>query len=591
MSEDYIIDYISGTEVKSSPEEVEAVQPFSIKLVEEYGYKKSQIQTRPQFRVRERPSGKDTYPVDIAVFNDDNKYEDNLSIVVECKRKTRKDGEKQLKAYMRMSSAQIGIWYNGKDHLYLQKIIGPDGRIKYKEIYTIPKRGQRLEDIGKYKVNDLIRDANLKMIFKDLRDHLAGNLTGITRDEVLAQEMINLLFCKIHDEINTPIDENVRFRVGINEDDKDVYQRIKELFNEVKEEYDDVFEKQDRIGIEIKSLIYIVGELQNYSILSASRDVLGDAFEIFIGPAIRGPEGQFFTPRNVVKMAIKMIDPDINEYIIDPACGSGGFLIIALEYVWEKIKKQAKKSNWSDSLMQKRFQDVATKYFRGIDKDRFLSKITKAYMAIIGDGKGGIFCENSLNKRTEWKNATKEKIQFGGFDVLLTNPPFGSKIPVRGYEILQQYDLAYKWKKDKDFIWTKTNTLESERPPQILFIERCLDLLKEGGRLAIVLPDGILGNVNDGYIRQFILSKAKIFAIVDLPTETFKLPNSRGTSTKTSVLFLKKLRKEEKITDYKIFIASVEKCGHDRRGKEIPEDDLPEVINKFIEFRKQYDPF
>ena len=131
MPEDYINDYISGERVKSSPEEIEAVQPFSRKLVEEYGYQKNQIQTRPQFRVRERPSGKDTYPIDIAIFEDDNKHEDNLSIIIECKRKTRKDGEKQLKIYMRMSTAQIGIWYNGKDHLYLQKTFDLDGKVKY----------------------------------------------------------------------------------------------------------------------------------------------------------------------------------------------------------------------------------------------------------------------------------------------------------------------------------------------------------------------------------------------------------------------------------------------------------------------------
>jgi len=283
-------------------------------------------------------------------------------------------------------------------------------------------------------------------------------------------------------------------------------------------------------------------------------------------------------------MAVEMLDPEIGEYIIDPACGSGGFLIIALEHVWKKLEKEAKRKGWSNELLAVKKRELASKYIAGIDKDAFLAKVTKAYMAIIGDGRGGIFCENSLLPPSEWNSKTREKIQLNKFDVLITNPPFGAKIPVKGERILSQYELGFKWKFNKETgEWERTNKLQDKQPPQILFIERCLQLLKPGGRMAIVLPDGILGNVSDGYIRKFILEKAKILAVVDMPPETFQ----PSTSTKTSLLFLQKKEEDEKTGNYPIFMAVAEKCGHDRRGKPIPEDDFPKIAKEYKKFKRE----
>jgi type I restriction enzyme M protein len=204
-------------------------------------------------------------------------------------------------------------------------------------------------------------------------------------------------------------------------------------------------------------------------------------------------------------------------------------------------------------------------------------------MAIIGDGRGGIFCENSLLPPEQWNSKTRSKIELGKFDVLLTNPPFGAKIPVKGEEILRQYELGFKWKFNKETKqWERTNKLQDAQPPQILFIERCLQLLKPGGRMAIVLPDGILGNVTDGYIRKVILNKAKILAVVDMPLETFQ----PSTSTKTSLLFLQKKKEGEEVDNYPIFMAVAEKCGHTRRGRPIPEDDFPKIAEEYKKFRE-----
>jgi type I restriction enzyme M protein len=348
----YVEDFISGKPVKSTPEELEAVQVFSRRLVQEFGYPKSVIVTRPQHRVRQRPSGarKRGYPVDIAVFSSDRKHEDDLFILVECKRETEKDGEKQLKLYLSMSSAQVGVWFNGKNHLYLLKKYRTDGTVEWLPLPTIPKWGQSLSDIGSLTRDQLTVPTNLKATFKDIRNHLAGNTTGITRDQSLAQEIMALLFCKIFDELDTGPKDLPRFRAPIDENPKAVAKRISELFKAVKLEYADVFQPQEVISLDEDSIRYVVGELQNYLITGSTRDAVGEAFEVFVGPAVRGEEGQFFTPRNVVQMMVKLIDPEPGEMLIDPACGSGGFLVVALEHIWRELEKEQKKKAWTATV-------------------------------------------------------------------------------------------------------------------------------------------------------------------------------------------------------------------------------------------------
>jgi len=589
-----IQDFISGEWINATPEEVEAVQIFARRLVEDYGYDKSQIQTHPQFRVRKRPSDeKREYPIDIAVFSSTRKIESELFLIVECKQLSKQHGIRQLKIYMDLSPAILGVWFNGKEHAYLRKVQKIEGTIDYVEISNITKRGQRVEDIGLFKRKDLKPTQNLKTLFKDIRNHLSQQAVGITRDEILAQHVMNLLFCKIYDEINTGADEIVTFRSGIDENSADVASRIKQIFGHVKDEYSDIFVESDNIDLDDDSINYVVGELQNYSIIEANRDVLGDAFEVFIGRALKGSQGQFFTPRNVIKMAVEILNPSPNEFIIDPACGSGGFLVVGLEHIWRRIKVDAKKRGFTDQWITEKQKDFVNKYVRGIDKDNFLAKVTKAYMAIIGDGRGGIFCENSLDVLKNWDMKTKEKIMFSQFDVLFTNPPFGSKISINEKDILDQFDLAHQWKK-KEYgrVWEKIDTRHDKLPPQILFIERCLDLLKPGGRMAIVLPDGVLGGSKVGYIAYYILKKAKIIALIDCPKETFQ-PH---VSTKTHIVFLQK--KEEKEinneSEYTIFMAIPENVGHDSKGRpiyrtengnKVVNDDLPKIVERYTNSR------
>ena len=592
----FVRDYITDAPVRATPEEVESVQIFAKRLVEDYGYSRGQIQTRPQFRVRKRPSDDErSYPVDIAVFGSDKKTEDQLYIVVECKKKLRKEGVAQLKLYLDMSPAELGVWFNGNEHVYLRKTHHKDGRRTYAEIPSIPRQGQRIEDIGRFRRKDLVTPSNLKAVFRDIRNHLAGHTTGITRDESLAQEIINLLFCKIYDEINTAPDDFVTVRSGVDEAAKDVRKRIVELFEDkVKPEYPDVFSAKDGISLDAESLVYVVGELQPYCVTAANRDAIGDAFEVFIGPALRGAEGQFFTPRNVVRMVVEILDPAPGELLIDPACGSGGFLIVALEHVWKRLEEEAKRKRWSDVQLDRKKRDLASKCFRGLDKDSFLAKVTKAYMAIIGDGRGGVFCEKSHVEPEQWHHSAQEVIKLGSFDVVITNPPFGAKIKITGAPVLSQYDLGHKWRKDKKAgLFERQPGLKQDSPPQILFLERCLQLLKPGGRLGIVLPESILGNPSYEYIVNYVLERTTVLGVVTMPEALFKTSGKGGTHTKVCVLFL---QKQAPKGTFQIFMADAKWCGHDSRGnptiRKLPSgekvllDEVPEVAERFRAFAK-----
>jgi type I restriction enzyme M protein len=432
----------------------------------------------------------------------------------------------------------------------------------YPDLFDLAERNKPKKII---RVVDLKPINNLKLIFREIRDYFVGNVTGITRDEIIAQNIMRLLFCKIYDEkFSIDITE---FSNRPNEDYKTFQIRIDVLFEKVKKDYFDIFNKKEKIEIQAEQLSFIVSKLEEYSILNADRDVIGDAFEELIGTSFRGGEGQFFTPRNVVQMMIDVLQPDEQESIIDPACGSGGFLAYTLRYLLSN-----QKNNF---------------YIAGIEKDDFLSKIAKIYLSLISDANYNIYCENSLESPSKWKKETKESINMGEFDVVLTNPPFGSKIPVIGTELLKQYKLGHQWQKVDQ--WVITKKLFEKQPPQILFIERCLQLLKDGGRMGIVLPEGIFGNPSDKYIWEYIKSVASIIGIVSLSQETFQ----PSTHTKTSVLFLKKTTQRP----VSIFMAIANSVGHNKNGKpiykinvdgkEIIDDELPIITSSFIAHNNQ----
>ena len=582
-----ITDYISGLEIKAGPEELEATQPFSKILVEDYGYPKNVIQTRPQYRTSKRPSDEiGTYPVDIAVFKDKKKTEENLYIIVECKQKDEKSGLKELKKYLSLSNAILGIWYNGKDIKFIQKIVKKNG-VDFKELPNIPLYGQEIADIGSQTKNSLTPAKNLKTIFKNIRSYIAGNSTGVRKPEIVAYNIINIVFTKIYDERYSKPDALLNFRASSDEKDIDVSKRIKKVFEEVKKRYSDVFSSSDEIGLDNATVKHVVGRLQNYTLINTSRDAVAEAFEVLIGPTLKGESGQFFTPRNVVSLMVSLIGVEPNSLVIDPACGTGGFLTEVLRNKWSKIDHVGKKLGWSSDAINDEKKHSAIKTIFGIENDDFIAKVAKAYMAILGDGRGSIHTDNTLKNPEDWNNKTRTDIQLNKFDIVLANPPFGEDIKVTGQELLSQYELAKG----------SANKLKKEMRPDILFLERCVDLAKDGGKIGIVLIETYLHGKNSKIIREF-LSKHNILWVCDLPHNTFRPFCNAKT---VFVIFQKKIKQQEKIN----FIVA-EEMGHDHRGEPIYKwnkelnkidsehiwDDLSEVnqsINKKTEDRRVFE--
>lgn len=388
----------------------------------------------------------------------------------------------------------------------------------------------------------------------------------------------------------------VKFRSGVGETASRVQKRIKKLFDGVKQAvFGNVFKTTDQINLDPQSLAYVVGELQPYAVGDADRDAIGDAFEVFIGPALRGAEGQFFTPRNVIEMMVTLTDPQPGERVIDPACGSGGFLITALTHVWAKVRREAARKNWKPEQVTRREIDIATHCFWGIDKDAFLARVSKAYMALIGDGRGSVFCHNSLEAVDDWPAGMRNGIEPGSFDVVLTNPPFGKKIVVQGEGIVSQFELGSRWTQErKSGAWERTDKLRDQVPPQILFLERCIQLLKPGGRLGIVLPESMFGNPSHGYVIEWLKDRVRIDAVMSMPEALFKTSGKGGTHTKVCIL-LATLRATT--TDDAIFLAEAQWCGHDSRGnptnRKGPDgkvrrlDDIPVITERMKAWRQE----
>lgn len=348
------------------------------------------------------------------------------------------------------------------------------------DLFTFAEIDKHKQPIYK---KDLLPINNLKIVFREIRDYFAGNVTGISRDETIAQNIMRLLFCKIFDEKNKQENELVEFANRPDEDLEKFSLRISRLFELVKQTYPDIFEADEIIEIKPYNLSYIVSKIEHHALLVADRDVIGDAFEELIGTTFRGGEGQFFTPRNVVQMMIDVLQPQSHERILDPTCGTGGFLAYILR---ELLKNNA-----------------ADYFITGIEKDLFLSRMAKIYLRLLGDKAVPVFCENSLEDTEKWEKKTQEQVALNSFDLILTNPPFGAKIPVQGNDLLMQYELGHYWSKDQNK-WVLSKKLRSKQPPQILFIERVIQFLKIGGRAGIVLPEGIFGNPTDRYIWEYI---------------------------------------------------------------------------------------
>ncbi len=565
LKDGFIHDLATGKTLDGRKPEEKVRQEYEKILNEDYDYDYKQMDIEVPIQRGEQHSKKNQNErADLVVYktsdpNQRNQNEDILG-VVETKRPTKKEGMKQLMSYMSATSCLWGVWTNGKEIEYVYRNTRT-GDIKSNFVYQIPKKGERFEDIGKVTKDNLKPAKNLKPIFRRMLNTLYTN-TNISRREKLGAEMIRLIFCKIWDE---RYDQKAlpKFRIGFEEEPKQVTKRIKDLFDDVKKEleHDGVFDENEEIKLDDKSVAYVVGELEQFSLTKTDKDIVGDAFEVFAESKFVGEKGEFFTPREVVKMAIKIVDPQMGQSILDPACGSGGFLIYAIEHIWKIMESSKKYRDAPDLKIRKR--EMAEKYFFGIDKEIDLVKIAKAYMAIIGDGKGGVVQQNTLHRAEDYEGRAIELFvhnnKFKKFDVILTNPPFGSKIKVLVDEA-KNFELGHAWKKDGCGGWIKTNNAR-DTEPQVLFVERCLQMLNDGGKLAIVLPETYFHSPNTRYVLDYMKKDNNFIALIDLAHNTFRPYNN----AKTVLLILEKGKPQQS----KIIMGVTEQIGHDHNGKPI----------------------
>ena len=589
-----ICDFIDQKIRSDTPEEY-VRQNIERRLVLELDYLPEQIAVEFPIKI-----GSQRVRVDLAIFPEGKEHiQDNAFIFIECKKdsippSSKKDGVDQLKSYMSACpNVEWGMWTNGRSKSVWHTVT-VEGRREWEEPNDIPARGGNTEEIDRPKRDNLKQasDDNLLFSFKICHDHIY--VTDGMQKQPAFFELLKVIFCKIHDERNFghPLEFYATAKEKASNDGRlTVYNRISKIFQKVKQRYPTIFEANDVIRLQPRSLAYIVGELQRYSFLDTDIDVKGKAYEELVGANLRGDRGEFFTPRNVQTMAIQMLAIKPEERFLDPACGTGGFLVIAMNEMIEHLRKESDMPQGASEAirqaLQQRIQEIASRDFFGFDINPDLVKATKMNMVMNNDGSGNILRQDSLLHPHQWDSEFRESLakglgikpdrlrgpnDLGYFNVIATNPPFGTKLPIKDRETLSQYKLGRVWQKTAKGM-EPTDQLQTSVPPEILFIERCWQFLKPGGRMAIVLPDAILGAPGLLYVRYWMLTHCRVVASVDLHPDTFQPRNG----TQTSVLLLQKKSEQEmqreaiqgQILDYEIFMAQVLAMGHDKRGNKV----------------------
>jgi len=550
------------------PEETIRAQVY-LELIEKYKYPANRIDTEV-----EPPRREPKLPADIVVYE---KLRNKCFITVEAKAE---ETEKKIEEARREGLGNATLL----DSQYLLLACG-SLRLAY-DVYEKPP----LEELEKYRIADIPIAYGKEPKFKYKKgdsewDLKAANFNelqqkfqlchdeiweGGKRDPAIAfDEMSKLMFTKIFDERFTKNGEYYRFQIGTHEEQRNVARRIREIYVEVQDKEPNVFKGE--IELPDRLVFRLVEILQDLSFSRTDLDVKGRAFEKFLDRVFRGEFGQYFTRREMVEFMVDMLEPTKDDMCLDPACGSGGFLL----YTMDRVRKKAEVDYSGD----KRAINEIYWYFPiqnifGIEINDRIARIAMMDMVIHDDGHTNIENNDSLGNPKLFN--PKRDIKLGKYTFLLTNPPFGAK--VSDEEVLKQYELGSKQKKRK-----------SQRT-EILFIERCLDFLRPGGRIGIVLPDGVLSNSSLQYVRDFIERKAKILAVISLPQTAF-VPV--GAGVKASLLFLQKKRFDgEEIGNYPIFMSIAEHIGYDATSRP-DKNELPEILTEYKELlqgKRKFNP-
>ena len=597
----YVKCIIREKNIQLKPEEI-VRQLYASRLIHEYGYAKKQLAFEYPVTF-----GREHKNADIVVFDKDRP--DTVYIIIELKKPKLKKGKDQLRSYCNATGAPIGVWTNGEQISHYHR---KDPNY-FEDISDIPKATQSLNDIlsERFTLKDLIIKDKIANERKSLKDIILE-----MEDEVLAnagvdvfEEVFKLIFTKLYDEYLSQNDKGVinhflqqktgatiqepkpnqhwdelnydelkavvssvpdsGFRVmefrNTGQTDTELKHKIRDLFSRAKEQWKGVFPEDSTFELSDSHLSVCVSSLQDIKLFNSNLLVVDEAFEYLVSKSARGEKGQYFTPRHVIDMCVKMLNPRRGEYMIDTASGSCGFPVHTIFKLTGHL--------FTNKEIPENDKRHVLKVF-GIDFDEKTVRVARTLNLIAGDGETNVLHLNTLDferwsdkteedkkwintygkgfERLEKLRAKKDENKQFNFDILMANPPFAGDI--KESRILHQYELGFK----------ANGKAQTEVGRDILFIERNLDFLKPGGRMAIVLPQGRFNNTSDKYIRKFIAQHGRILAVVGLHGNTFK-PH---TGTKTSVLFMQKWDNKlcPKVDDYPIFFAVSEKGGKDNSG-------------------------
>jgi len=592
---------IRNKEIQAKPEEI-IRQLMVDKLINEYNYPVDLL--RAEFSVS---FGREKKLADIVILNKKDKT--SVYCIIEVKKHKAKDGKDQLKSYTNATGAPLAVWTNGTQIDFFERL-NPN---YFEPLSDLPAFNETIDDVK----NEIF--TYLELMQKDRLSEEKKSLKSLIEemeDEVLAnagvdvfEEVFKLIFTKLYDEMQSAEDrqiierdikkvknKNPKFndKEILSSLDNDGFRKlefrskgdahytkeiINDLFQKAKNKWSGIFEKGEPLRISDENHLQIcVGFLQNVKLFNSNLQVIDEAFEYLVNKSAKGEKGQYFTPRNVIDMCVYMINPKPTEYMIDTACGSCGFTVHTLFNVWNKLKNQGKANfhNFSNQKLTIEQKEYVDKVF-GIDFDEKSVRVARTLNMIAGDGKTNVLHLNTLDYN-RWEEKLKDKdwsrTYLDGFyrlldlaedrknpknfnfDIVMANPPFAGDI--KDSRLISNYDVAFNKGK-------KVNKISRD----ILFIERNLEFIKPGGRIAIVLPQGRFNNTSDERIRDYIMERVRLIAVVGLDVNTFK-PH---TGTKTSVLFVQKW--DEKINpkqeDYNIFMAVSENSGKDNSGQEIYE--------------------
>jgi len=576
----YIVCLVRQKAIKLTPEE--AIRQLYLQvLIDRLHYPLSRIQV--EYGVN---FGREVKRADIVVMDKDRP--NTVYILVELKKPKLKDGKDQLRSYCNATGAPIAVWTNGDQISYYQR---KDPNY-FEDIPGLPNANQTLADILqiKFTLEDLIandklvkENKSLKTLIEEMEDEVLAN-AGVD----VFEELFKLIFTKLYDEWysgqgNRKSTRSLEFR-NTGQTEAALKTKIQDLFEKAKEKWPGVFSEGAKISLTPSHLSVCVSSLENVKLFNSNLDVIDEAFEYLINQSSKGDKGQYFTPRYVIDMCVKMLNPKEDEYMIDTAAGSAGFPVHTMFHVWRQIlaDQGLEMSHLFAAEMKPPECDeyVKSKVF-SIDFDEKAVRVARTLNLIAGDGEQNVLHLNTLDyelwdeviEQEDWDDtynrafnrlkklrADKTSYQRFQFDVLMANPPFAGDI--KEPRMIARYDLAKK----PDGKW------QTKVGRDILFIERNLDFLKPGGRMAIVLPQGRFNNSSDKNIRDFIAERCRILAVVGLHGNTFK-PH---TGTKTSVLFVQKWNDDPKVgalcprrDDYNIFFATMQKSGKDNSGEKM----------------------